>query len=76
MKQVREKNRKLGDAAKASLFIAKIQLLWYNYEITSKNRKFKKVIAVLYSEPTVNRNYLIQKTGSKSGTIKNITNTL
>ena len=43
---------------------------------TEKTENLKKVIEVLYNEPTVNRNYLIQKTGIKSSTIKNIVNIL
>lgn len=39
-----------------------------------KPENSKKVIDLLYIEPNVNRNYLIDKTGIKSGTIKNIIN--
>ena len=45
-------------------------------KLPAKTENLKKVIEVLYNEPTVNRNYLIQKTGIKSGTIKNIINIL
>ena len=45
-------------------------------KLPAKTENLKKVIEVLYNEPTVNRNYLIQKTEIKSGTIKNIINIL
>jgi Fic family protein len=45
-------------------------------KLPAKSENIKKVIDVLYNEPTVNRNYLVEKTGIKLSTIKNIINIL
>ncbi len=41
-------------------------------KLPAKSDNLRKVIDVLYNEPSVSRNFLVEKTGIKPGTVKNI----